>query len=59
MTKPKFHTLTPEELYALEYEARRLRAEAFYQLFRDATKALRGAFSRTAAAPAPRNMRHA
>jgi hypothetical protein len=59
MTKPKFHPLSPEELYALEHEARRLRAEALSGLFRDAARALRGAFSRTATAPAPRTMRHA
>lgn len=52
---------TIEELYALDHEARRMRAEAVNAAFRRAFKALRAAFSRNAAAlpPAPRTMRHA
>jgi hypothetical protein len=58
-TKHMYRTPSIEELYALEHEARRLRAQAVAEFFRGAVKTVRGAFAREATAPAPRTMRHA
>ena len=55
MTK-RYRHLTPEELYALERQAQRLRAETLAGLFRSAAAGLRSVFSvRTAG----KGMRHA
>lgn len=60
-TKYEYHTPSIEELYALDQEARRLRAKAVSELFRKAAKAVRNAFPRNAPAlrPTPRTMNHA
>ena len=60
-TKYEYRTPSIEELYALEQEARRLRAVAVSEIFRNAVKAVRNAFSRSAPAlrPAPRTVKHA
>lgn len=47
---------TPEELYAVELEARRLRAEAMAEAFAKALAAVKGLFDRPAVS---RKMRHA
>ena len=51
----KNHYPTPKELYALEVEARRLRAAEMARLFRAAGAALRGFFT----VKAPKGLRHA
>lgn len=59
--KYRYHAFSIEELYALEHEARGLRARAVNKFFRDAISGLKRAFSRNAPAlqPAPRTVHHA
>jgi hypothetical protein len=53
-TKYVYHYPTPEELYALEANARRLRAQVVAELFRKAVSNVKGLFAHS-----PRIARHA
>ena len=55
----KFSYPSTAELYALEMEARRARAEAIAEAFRSGVSTLKGFFSRGAAVGAPKVVRHA
>jgi hypothetical protein len=55
MTKLNTKYPTPEELYAVEMEARRLRAQTVAAGFRKAVASVKGLFER----PVARNVRHA
>jgi hypothetical protein len=50
---------TQQELYALEHEARRLRAAEMARLFRAGASAVRALFARAAAARPAKGLRHA
>ena len=50
---------TAAELYALEHEARRLRAEEMARLFRAGAKAVRAFFSRTVTVRNAKGLKHA
>jgi len=50
---------TVEELYALEHEARRLRAAEMARLFRAGAKAVRALFARTVTVRNAKGLRHA
>jgi hypothetical protein len=58
---PPFTYRSPsiEELYAFELEARRLRAEAISEAFRNGVKAVRAFFARPVAPQGTRTVRHA
>jgi hypothetical protein len=50
---------TPQELYAFEHEARRLRAREMARLFRAGFKAVRSLFDRTVTVRNAKRLRHA
>jgi len=50
---------TAKELYALEHEARRLRAEEMARLLRAGARAVRGIFARTVTVRNAKGLRHA
>jgi len=50
---------TAKELYALEHEARRLRAEEMARLLRAGTKAVRALFARFVTVRNAKGLRHA
>ena len=50
---------TPEELYALEHEARRLRAAEMARLVHAGIKAVRALFDRTVTVRNAKGLRHA
>jgi hypothetical protein len=50
---------TPQELYALEHEARRLRAAEMARLLRAAVQGVRGLFTRAATVRPAKGLRHA
>jgi hypothetical protein len=59
MTKYEYRYPSPEELYALELEARRLRAEALSGAFRTAAASVKSLYGRAMSAIGAKVVRHA
>jgi hypothetical protein len=53
------HYPTPEELYALEQNARRMRSEEMARLIRAGIKAVRSVFERTVTVRNAKGLKHA